>query len=70
MNARLMDIALGLGVALVWGIGLVFAKAAIAHFPPILLMAFRFSLGLVYQTQRWANSYVAADFLHIGHFAI
>jgi O-acetylserine/cysteine efflux transporter len=44
MNARLMDMALGLGVAMVWGIGLVFAKAAIAHFPPILLMAFRFSV--------------------------
>ena len=39
-----MDMALGLGVALVWGLGLVFAKAAIAHFPPILLMAFRFSV--------------------------
>jgi O-acetylserine/cysteine efflux transporter len=44
MNARLMDMTLGLGVALVWGLGLVFAKAAIAHFPPILLMAFRFSV--------------------------
>ena len=39
-----MDMTLGLGVALVWGLGLVFAKAAIAHFPPILLMAFRFSV--------------------------
>ena len=45
MNTRLMDMALGLGVALVWGLGLVFAKAAIAHFPPILLMAFRFSVA-------------------------
>ena len=44
MNSRLVDMALGLGVALVWGLGLVFAKAAIAHFPPILLMAFRFSV--------------------------
>ena len=32
MNARLIDMAL------------VFAKAAISHFPPILLMAFRFSV--------------------------
>ena len=39
-----MDMALGLGVALVWGLGLVFAKAAISHFPPILLMAFRFTV--------------------------
>jgi O-acetylserine/cysteine efflux transporter len=44
MNSRLMDMALGLGVALVWGLGLVFAKAAIAHFPPILLMALRFTV--------------------------
>ena len=27
-----------------WGLGFVFAKGAINHFPPILLMAFRFSL--------------------------
>ena len=44
MNARLIDMALGLGVAFVWGLGLVFAKAAISHSPPILLMAFRFSV--------------------------
>ena len=44
MNARMIDMALGLGVAFVWGLGLVFAKAAISHFPPILLMAFRFSV--------------------------
>tara|TARA_B100000787_G_scaffold167795_1_gene155228 strand:- start:463 stop:1302 length:840 start_codon:yes stop_codon:yes gene_type:complete len=42
-----MDMALGLGVALVWGLGLVFAKATIAHFPPILLMAFRFSVTAI-----------------------
>ena len=36
------DILLGFCVPLVWGMGLVFAKAAIEHFPPILLMAFRF----------------------------
>jgi len=39
-----MDMALGLGVAFVWGLGLVFAKVAISHFPPILLMAFRFTV--------------------------
>lgn len=38
------DIALGVSVALVWGMGIVFAKAAIGHFPPILLMALRFSV--------------------------
>jgi len=39
-----VDICLGVAVALTWGLGLVFAKAAIAHFPPILLMAMRFSV--------------------------
>lgn len=42
LNAR--DIALGIAVALVWGMGVVFAKAAIAHFPPVLLMALRFTV--------------------------
>jgi O-acetylserine/cysteine efflux transporter len=31
-------------VPLIWGMGFVFAKAAIGHFPPILLMALRFTL--------------------------
>jgi O-acetylserine/cysteine efflux transporter len=35
---------MGITVALVWGMGVVFAKAALEQFPPILLMAFRFSL--------------------------
>jgi O-acetylserine/cysteine efflux transporter len=39
-----LDIVMGVTVALLWGMGLVFAKAAIAHFPPILLMALRFSV--------------------------
>ncbi len=40
----LVDFCMGVTVALVWGMGIVFSKAAIAHFPPILLMAFRFSV--------------------------
>ncbi len=36
------DLLMGVTVPLVWGMGFVFAKAAINHFPPILLMAFRF----------------------------
>jgi O-acetylserine/cysteine efflux transporter len=40
----LVDIALGITVALLWGMGIVFAKAAITHFPPILLMALRFTV--------------------------
>ncbi|MEM9106826.1 MAG: EamA family transporter [Pseudomonadota bacterium] len=39
-----VDILLGLSVALVWGMGIVFAKGAIADFPPILLMALRFAV--------------------------
>lgn len=36
------DFLMGIGVALVWGMGIVVAKSAITHFPPILLMSFRF----------------------------
>jgi O-acetylserine/cysteine efflux transporter len=35
---------MGLAVPLIWGMGVVFAKAAIGHFPPVLLMALRFTL--------------------------
>lgn len=44
MGLKLIDYAMGLAVAVVWGMGFVFAKAAIAHFPPILLMSFRFAV--------------------------
>lgn len=37
-----LDIVTGVTVALTWGMGIVFAKAAIEHFPPILLMSIRF----------------------------
>lgn len=49
MTARLgpLDIAMGLAVALIWGLGVVFAKAAIEHFPPILLMTLRFAVTAV-----------------------
>ena len=39
-----IDALMGVAVAMVWGMGLVFAKAAIAHFPPILLMSLRFTV--------------------------
>jgi O-acetylserine/cysteine efflux transporter len=35
---------MAVAVPLIWGLGIVFAKAAIGHFPPILLMALRFAL--------------------------
>ncbi len=41
---RPVDALLAITVAVVWGLGMVFAKAAINHFPPILLMALRFTL--------------------------
>lgn len=44
MPLRPLDVLMGLVVPLVWGMGVVFAKAAIEHFPPILLMALRFTL--------------------------
>lgn len=39
-----LDMVMALTVPLVWGMGFVFAKGATAAFPPILLMALRFSL--------------------------
>jgi O-acetylserine/cysteine efflux transporter len=39
-----LDVLMAVAVPLIWGLGIVFAKAAINHFPPILLMAFRFLL--------------------------
>ncbi len=44
MTLRPQDILMGLAVPLIWGMGVVFAKAAIGHFPPVLLMALRFTL--------------------------
>ena len=44
MALKPQDIFMGIAVAVIWGMGVVFAKAAIAHFPPILLMAFRFTV--------------------------
>ena len=38
---------MGLMVPLLWGLGLVFAKAVINEFPPILLMSLRFFLAAV-----------------------
>ena len=41
------DVLMALGVAVIFGTGVVFAKAAIDHFPPILLMSIRFSVAAV-----------------------
>ena len=39
------DVLQALGVAVIFGTGVVFAKAAIDHFPPILLMSIRFTVA-------------------------
>ena len=36
---------MAVAVAIIWGMGFVVAKAAMSHFPPILLMALRFTLA-------------------------
>lgn len=41
---KLRDVFLALAVATMFGAGVVFSKAAITHFPPILLSAIRFTL--------------------------
>ena len=45
MGLKPLDILMGVTVALTWGMGIVFAKAAIEHFPPILLMSIRFAIA-------------------------
>ena len=40
-----LDMLMAVAVAAIWGMGLVVAKAAMGHFPPILLMALRFALA-------------------------
>ena len=44
MKLSALDFVMGVAVALTWGMGFVFAKAAIEHFPPILLMCLRFTV--------------------------
>ncbi len=42
-----IHILMAIAVAVIWGMGIIFAKAAIDHVPPILLMALRFALTAV-----------------------
>ena len=56
-----LDLVMALTVPLVWGMGFVFAKGAINHFPPILLMALRFTLTalvLVWFARRPTGNYL------------
>lgn len=43
-KVQLIHVAMAVAVALVWGAGFVFAKAAIDQIPPILLMSMRFGV--------------------------
>lgn len=44
MRLKPLDLVIGLTVPMIWGLGFVFAKASIAGFPPVLLMALRFAV--------------------------
>ncbi|MGI9371892.1 MAG: DMT family transporter [Hyphomicrobiales bacterium] len=51
MRLSPLEYAMGVAVPLTWGMGFVFAKGAIEHFPPIFLMSLRFivtALALVW----------------------
>jgi len=41
---RPADVLIAISVAVIWGMGFIVAKAGMAHFSPILLMALRFAL--------------------------
>jgi len=42
-----IDVCMAIGVAVIWGMGFIVAKAGMSHFSPILLMALRFTLTAV-----------------------
>ena len=42
MRITLRDIGLALSVPIIWGMGIVFAKAGLGEFPPLFLMSMRF----------------------------
>ena len=44
MRLQPIDYAMGVSVAFVWAMGIVLSKAALEDFPPILLIAFRFTV--------------------------
>jgi len=43
-SVKPLDILFGISVPLIWGMGFTFAKPVVADFPPILLMALRFTV--------------------------
>jgi O-acetylserine/cysteine efflux transporter len=47
MRITLRDIGLALSVPIIWGMGIVFAKAGLDEFPPLFLMSMRFIVSAV-----------------------
>jgi O-acetylserine/cysteine efflux transporter len=47
MRITLRDIGLALSVPIIWGMGIVFAKAGLNEFPPLFLMSMRFIVSAV-----------------------
>jgi O-acetylserine/cysteine efflux transporter len=47
MVLRPVDYAMGVAVPFTWSMGFVYAKVAIDHFPPIFLMAMRFTIAAI-----------------------
>ena len=67
-RVKLIHLFMGVLLVTTWGMGFVFAKAAIADFPPILLMAFRFSLTALVLI--WFVPVPRGQILRIGLVAI
>ncbi|MDN5786534.1 DMT family transporter [Pseudorhodobacter sp.] len=64
----LRDTGLAVLVALIWGMGFVVAKGAMAHFPPILLMALRFSITALALV--WFAGPIGANFVRLGFTSV
>ena len=47
MRISLKDIGLAISVPVIWGMGIVFAKAGLDEFPPLFLMSMRFIVSAV-----------------------
>ena len=47
MRVTLRDIGLALSVPIIWGMGIIFAKAGLDEFPPLFLMSMRFIVSAV-----------------------
>jgi O-acetylserine/cysteine efflux transporter len=62
-DLSLRDTGLAVLIALIWGMGFVVAKGAMTHFPPILLMALRFSITALALV--WFAGPIGANFIRL-----